>query len=34
VVVLAPDVAKTFKTSAVVNKALRQAARARRAGGG
>ena len=33
VVVLAPDVAATFKTSAAVNKALRQVARARRAGG-
>ena len=34
VVVLAPDVAKTFKTSAAVNRALRQVARSRRVGGG
>jgi hypothetical protein len=34
VVVLAPDVARTFKTSAAVNRALRQVARTRRAGSG
>ncbi|HMG13775.1 MAG TPA: hypothetical protein VK571_11375 [Gemmatimonadaceae bacterium] len=34
VVLLEPDVAATFKTSAAVNKALRQVARARRVGGG